>query len=161
VGAAPLQLYSTNTALAFGIATKYYAHIHWVWCSPFFRAPSSALAKAPASAIPGEIYDDLYKGVSSHDTHCSWIAQNRLGLARGAQAKLAAGVITPDEHADIVHIATTAPVADFAPLLYVIPYSLVSSRLKKVPIKDRAHPLSDEFIIEDLNESEFDALVLR
>ncbi|MGH6920322.1 MAG: hypothetical protein ACREJ0_21775, partial [Geminicoccaceae bacterium] len=64
---------------------------------------------------------------------------------------------TASEIAEITRLAT---VADFRPLLYVIPYALVDRAIKAVPVAQRAHPLSDEFQIESLSRQCFDIIEL-
>lgn len=159
--APPLLLYSTNTLLAYGIAQEYYAEQHWVWCNTTFRAPRDSNIRAPASAQPGEIYDRLFEDVTSGDRHSGWIKDNKRSVLRGAKAKLAAGVITPQQFADIRTTVRKAEVADFFPLLYVILYSRVKTLIKKVPPAKRAHPLSPELHIEALPRSAFDILYVR
>jgi hypothetical protein len=50
--------------------------------------------------------------------------------------------------------------ADFSPVLYVIPYRQVANQVKAVPVKDRAHPLSDEYLIDSLRRAHFDIIKL-
>jgi hypothetical protein len=56
-------------------------------------------------------------------------------------------------------MVTNATFDDWRPLLYIIPRSLVETRLKVVPIHKRAS-FGDEFIVEDLRRSEFDLIEL-
>lgn len=100
----PLLLYSTNTWLAWAIASQYYKAIHWVWCSPFFRADGAVAVALPPSAIPGAIYDRLYEDVTRGDRHSAWIAKNRVGLIKGAECKEKAGVISSAQKLDILTI---------------------------------------------------------
>ncbi|MBI3374798.1 MAG: hypothetical protein HY017_24000 [Betaproteobacteria bacterium] len=62
---------------------------------------------------------------------------------------------------DILAIEAAAQSADFRPLLYVIPFVAVSHLLKEVPVSRRAHPLSQEYIIEELPTELFDAIELE
>lgn len=101
----------------------------------------------------------MYEECKRRDRHSPKIDQNRLGTLRGADVKLRIGVILPSAHEEISAIVTSAELADFHPLLYVIPYGLVTATLKQVPIKDRAHPLSQEYILENLPRASFDVLV--
>jgi hypothetical protein len=55
----------------------------------------------------------------------------------------------------------TAQAADFMPLLYVIPYNAVTHLLREVPVSQRAHPLSEEFVIEALPGELFDVISLH
>jgi len=155
-----LFLYSTNTWLAFAISERYYRAKHWVWSSPFFR-PSDDLAAMPPSAVPGEIYDILYRDVQNGDRHSAWIGKNKVGLLKGASCKETEGVITPIQKAEIISVVSEAQLSDFRPLLYVIPFQRARRLLHEVPPKERAHPLSVEYIIEKLARTSFDILQLR
>jgi hypothetical protein len=42
--------------------------------------------------------------------------------------------------------------------LYVIPHGVVETKIRPVPLADRAHPLSEEYIIDALSRSEFDVI---
>ncbi len=158
----PLFLYSTNTWLAFVISERYYRQKHWVWCSPFFR-PAEGVASAgmPPSAIPGEIYDRLFQDVAKGDRHSAWIDKNKAGLIKGANSKESEKVITSEKKAEIIFVVNSAQIADFKPLLYVMPFQRVKHLVREVPPKDRAHPVSVEYIIERLPRSSFDILELR
>jgi hypothetical protein len=159
----PLILYSCGTWLAFTISETYYRGVHYVWCAPVFD-PNSRFASpvaVPPTSSPREIYHNLFEEITRGDKHSAKVAQNRLGILRGADKKLSQGIITAAQRDEIIAIASCAELRDFRPLLIVIPFKIVSKRVKQVPIKDRAHPLSEEFIIENLQRSEFDILELR
>jgi hypothetical protein len=57
-------------------------------------------------------------------------------------------------------VVEAAEVSDFAPLIFVIPYPLATEKLSRVPVSQRAHPLSAEFIISKLPRECFDVLRL-
>ena len=139
-------LYSVNTWLAYNIGVQYYGGVHYVWCSPIFSARNHAgfIATPPPTSCPSDIYHNLAEEVRRRDGHSAKIAENRVGLVKGAQMKQAAGAITANELRGIEEIAVAADRADFRPLLYVIPYVGVSHLLKDVPVIKRAHPLSQE-----------------
>lgn len=82
-------------------------------------------------------------------------------MVAGARKNLGAGIITSDELREIEEIAAAADCGDFRPLLYVIPFQGVSHLLKEVPVLERAHPLSQEYIIEELPTELFDAIELE
>ena len=158
-----LILYSTNTWLAFNIATRYFNNEHYVWCTPFFDSdghPGYAYTVA-ATSCPKEIYLSLMKEVIDRDNHSSKIKDNKVGILKGAAFKRAAGVITEDQEKEIASVVDNAVHQDFKPLLYVIPYDKVLGLLKNVPIAEKAHPLSAEFIIESLPRDHFDIIELE
>jgi len=147
--------------LAWAISNEYYGGRHWIWCSPFFRPNGSAPAAFPPSAIPGAIYDRLFEDVTHGDRHSAWIAKNKVGLSKGAQCKEDEKAITPAQKAEILAIVDAAQISDFKPVLYVVPYDRVKSELRSVPPSQRAHPMSVEFIIEELTSAAFDRIDVR
>jgi hypothetical protein len=142
----PLILYSTNTLLAYHINQTYYGELHYVWCSAFFGAANipSPYHPNPPSSSPREIYENLMKAVENSDRHSEKIRLNKAGLRRGATFKHATGDITDAQRLEILDKVRLAQLAAFKPLLYVIPYPLVSGILSTVPVKHRANPLSEE-----------------
>ena len=156
-------LYSTNTWLAYNIARMFYGDLHYVWCSPVFdsRCRPAMQAAPPPTSCPGDIYFSLMEEVRRKDRHSAKISENRLGILKSAVVKQDAGVITDDELREITAVVEAADAQDFAPLLYVIPYDGVSGLIKEVPVGQRAHPLSEEFVIEALPGDLFDVISLQ
>ncbi|MGH6921758.1 MAG: hypothetical protein ACREJ0_29170 [Geminicoccaceae bacterium] len=156
------MLYSAQTLLAYRINQRYYGERHWVWCSPYRGSGSTATVDTavPPSSSPLAIYRALHEDVKHNDHHSTKIEANRQGLVRGATMKLAAGAIDDLAASEIAEITRLAGVADFRPLLYVIPYALVDGSVRAVPVTQRAHPLSDEFQIESLSRQCFDIIEL-
>jgi len=155
-----IVLYSANTWLAYNIAERYYHGEHYVWCTPFFDAevlPKRQYTVAPTSS-PKDIYINLYKETTRGDRHSTKIEDNKVGILKGAAFKKAAGVITEQQQRDIAAIVDAAETRDFIPLLYIIPYNLVSNIIRDVPVLERAHPLSVEYIIEALPNNYFDVI---
>ena len=62
------------------------------------------------------------------------------------------------ELSEICHIVNQAKIPDFRPLLYIIPTAKVIAELKDVDVFLRAHPLSEEYIIEELDRKHFDII---
>jgi hypothetical protein len=153
-----LLLYSTNTWLAFQISERYFGREHYVWCTPYFDASRSLEYKVPPSSCPAEIYKGFRKEVAGRERHSDRIKANKAGLLQGAQQKFKNGKISRRDMGEITAVVEKAEVMDFAPLIFVIPYSLVEDRLSDVPIGQRAHPLSVEYIIEALPRGFFDVL---
>lgn len=157
---APLVMYSTNTRLAFMVNQRYYAQQHYVYCCPYFdpRQVSDLEHSTPPSSSPSDLFGAFGSESARTDRHGARIALNKAGLRRGAVAKLAAGVISSAQQADIFQIIETAEPALFRPILYVIPFGVVETKIRPVPLADKAHPLSDEYIIDSLVRSEFDVV---
>jgi hypothetical protein len=156
----PLLLYSANTWLAYMIAERYYDGEHYVWCTPYFdsRQLSPHTMAVPPTSSPAEIYQSLYQEVVRGDRHSSKIKENRIGILRGATVKKDQGVISEKQSLDIGAILDRAETRDFRPLIYVMPYVTVANRLSEVPIADRAHPLSVEYVIDRLPRGDFDVI---
>lgn len=159
----PILLYSANTWVSYIIAQQYYGGEHYVWCTPYFDPKSvpSIEYTVPPSSSPIDIYLGLLEDVNRGDRHSAKIEANKAGIIRGAQHKLKTGVIGESESSDIASIVEAAEVKDFAPLIFVIPYNLVKDNLIRVPVNQRAHPLSPEFIIDRLPRNCFDVITLR
>ena len=155
--ARPLLLYSASTSLAYNLNQHYYGGKHWVWCNPFFdqQAARDAGYAAPPSSIPLDIYRSLAQAIATGDLHSDGVKQNRTGLLRGAKAQLSAGRITASQHADIVAIVRKAHVADFAPLIYVMPFARVARDAVAVAPLVAANPFSAEYQIASLDRRDF------
>jgi len=157
----PLLLYSTNTWLAYAVAERFYDGVHYAWCSPVFNGSTAAAhVNIPPSSSPAEIYRALFREVDRGEQHSTAIERNRKAVTRGAEARLEAGVITGDEHGEIVKIVDRAGVHDFRPVLFVIPWDRVRGMVIDVPVHERAHPLSIEYRVERLRRDCFDMLEL-
>lgn len=156
-------LYSVNTWLAYNLSLRYYRGVHHVWCSPIFSARSRPAyhATPPPTSCPSDIYHGLAEEVRRNDGHSSKIAENRDGLLAGARKKNGAGVITDLELTEIEEMVQAATCADFRPLLYLIPFHGVSHLLREVPVSERPHPLSQEYVIEELPTELFDVIELE
>jgi hypothetical protein len=156
-------LYSTNTWLAYNIARQFYGDKHYVWCSPVFdhRCRPYAQATPPPTSCPADVYFKLQAEVARRDKHSAKIAENRLGILNGAAVQHTAGLITADELAEINAIVDEAEAMDFYPLLYIIPFDPVAALIRDVPVANRAHPLSEEFLIMELPGDLFDVIRLE
>ena len=156
-------LYSVNTWLSYNISDRYYGGVHHVWCSPVFSMQNHPgfQATPPPTSCPSNIYHCLAEEVRRRDGHSAKIAENRSGLITGAQKQHSSGIITDGELQNIEEIVDAADCADFRPLLYLIPFVGVSHLLKEVPVSKRAHPLSQEYIIEELPTTLFDVIELE
>lgn len=150
-------LYSANTWIAYLISEQFYRQKHYVWCTSYFDPRQNNLdAAVPPTSSPLEIYRDLYEQTSRGDRHSSKVEENRVGILRGANAKYNEGVITSGQKRRIVAIVDVAETRDFRPLLYVIPFQQVVKLMRDPPPEDKAHPLSDEYIIDLLPRKNFD-----
>jgi hypothetical protein len=152
----PLILYSTNSELAYKIAEKYYDGKHYVWCTPCFS--SSDRCFVPPSSEPLRVAARLYEDIKGRDRHSAKIESLRINIKRGATAKWEAGVITAEQLREISGLVDAAELVDFMPLLFVIPYKLVSEIARAVGGENKANFFSVEYLIESLPKDSFEAL---
>ena len=152
----PLVLYSTNSELAFQLAEKYYAGQHYVWCTPCFTSEGGCMV--PPSSEPMKLATRLFEDIKGRDKHSLSIDRLRSGIKKGAIAKHAAGVISRSELSTIKELVDHADLAAFMPLLFVIPYALVSTLAKPVKGPLKANYSSVEYHIESLPRSHFDVI---
>ncbi len=152
-------LYSAMTLVAYNVNKKYYGGLHYMWCTPYFSSDyKSPHYTVPPSSSPFEIYKTIEHEINSGEQHGIKIKSNRTGLIHGAESMLKRGIISNDDRDEIVYIATKSPTSLFRPLLCVISKIEAVPHLKKVPISDKANPLSYEYILADLPQSAFDII---
>ena len=156
-------MYSANSWLAYKIAQLYYGGEHYVWCTPCFSSNSVPASDytVPPSSSPSEIYNELLEDTIRGDRHSLKITVNKAGILRGAHCKEKQQVITKSEKAEIFAAVDRAETADFRPLIYVIPFTKVAKSLELVPVTERAHPLSIEYLIKRLPRKYFDVIEFR
>lgn len=156
----PNILYSANSVLAHRISKEFYEDLHYVWCSTKFGSNhDDGLFANPSSSKPLVRFNALKVDSGPNpDGHSAIIASQKVGLKKGAEVKYKTKTISKSQRNEIFQIVDGAANADFAPLMYVIPFSKVARIAKKVDVKLRAHPLSDEWIIEELPGDSFDAI---
>ena len=158
--ALPIVLYSTSSWLAYIIAERYYGGYHYIWCTPHFDPSSvpSISYTVPPSSSPAEIYRNLREDVKRGDRHSAKIAANKAGILKGMEYKMTTREITKEQASEIASIVDAAEPRDFKPLIFVVPFALVAKLIKPVPVNQRAHPLSIEFIIDKLPREKFDVI---
>lgn len=159
-----LLYYSTNTTLSFWLGQTFYKHF-FVWCSPVFDPATEGrydvYSKIPPSSSPFSIYNTLHADVRSNDLHSSKIKENKSGLMKGASSYLQSGHISEIDYTRILLIIKNATIADFRPLVYIIPRLEIEDRVIEVEVDKTANPLSIEYQIRDLKRDEFEVIELR
>jgi hypothetical protein len=152
-------LYSTMSLVAYNVNKKYYGDQHYMWCTPYFGSDyESPHFTVPPSSSPLEIYRTLEIEIAGADLHGQKIKLNRMGIRKGADQMLKARRISADDHAEIHAIAKGTPMHKFTPLLCILPRLEALKYYRKVPIKNRANPLSYEYIVSDVPQSAFDII---
>ena len=159
--AKPRLLYSTNARVAYQIAKKFYGDIHHhVWCAPTFDLAPQYMP-SPPSSMPRYRYKEIHSESRAGDSHGALILTTKEGLLSGADKNLTEGRITLTQRDEIRYYVSKAGLAEYKPLLYVMVYDEVKHLAKLVPIDQRANPLFDEYIIEELPRSLFEVLDLE
>ena len=152
-------LYSTMTFLAYNINVQHYGGLHYAWCTPYFGSDyNSPIFTVPPSSSPLQIYMDLKREVDGGDLHGTLIKVKRLGIRRGADAMFKRGKITVDQRDDIRAICQLATPEHFRPILCILPSLEVLPYIQKVPVKSKANPLSQEYVVADVPTSSFDVI---
>ena len=147
------------TAVAFNVNTKYYGGLHYLWCTPYFGSDyESPHFTVPPSSSPLEIYNTIKKEIAGVDLHNVKIKLNRMGIRKGADVMLKNGKISADVHSDILAISKEMPMHQFKPLLCIISRLEAVPYYQKVAIRDKANPLSHEYILANLPQSAFDVI---
>ena len=152
-------LYSVNAFLAWAINERYYDGRHYIWCGEVFDARAlGPYSSTPPSSTPRDIYADLLKAAQGGDRGSQKVAAVKVGIINGARTKLSGGEISQEVFEEINLVVDQSELMDCRPLLYVILRDRVEDRLKDVEVSQRAHPLSVEYIAENVHSSEFDVL---
>lgn len=153
----PPILWSANTWLAYSIGEQYYGGSHFVWCSIVSGRELSKLGylASPVSSLPWSICQALHQAIESGDRHASILKQKRKGILLGIEKRYAAGVIDTPTRERLRKAVNSAQPKDFRPLMYAIASDRVSARIREADVMTKAHPLSSELLIEDLQGDEF------
>lgn len=149
-------LYSTGTELAYKIAKEYYHNVHYAWCTDAFDA-----FLQPGTSNPRTLCSRYLDQILRNDRHAVEIQNNKAGIIKGASAKLACGIITPDQHSEICARVAYADNSAFYPVVFLIDKRSVNKRLQVVASQDAASNASVEYIIDDLQANEFELIRIK
>jgi hypothetical protein len=106
------------------------------------------------------LYWEYQTDIESGDEHSACIERNRSGLIRGAAARYEKGWIDEAVRQLIVTTVRRAPLSAFKPLFLVIPSAGVRDIVRLAPVEDRAHVIAEEYVLDELPRSCFDAFEL-
>lgn len=152
-------LYSTMSTLAYNINRSFYGGVHYLWCTPYFGSNYDLPEfSVPPSSSPLEIYRLMEREIDGADLHATKLKLNRVGIKRGADKMFSLDRISEDTRMEIQAICDLATPNQFRPLLCVIPRLEAVPFFQKVDVKDRANPLSHEYILRDLPRASFDII---
>ena len=157
----PLFLWSTNPHMKFWIQQRYSGGSHYVWCSPAFAGASlnryAIGAGQSGSSDPCTIYRQLHKAVTDGDGGDMRIAKWKKDMTARAVEWVAQERISVKDSEEIAAIIEQSHFNEWRPLVYVIPFSNVSGRVKLVDRHLRASR-EPEYVIEDLMDGEFEII---
>lgn len=146
-------LFSVGTSLAYSVDNEYYNGVHYVWCATKINSFTQPLTSNPIS-----IAKRWLRIVADGDIHVPDVDANTSGILNGAKLKLSNKHITKQDNKAIRSKVAVATYKDFLPVLYVIDTKKVKSRCIEVPPNRVASATSIEYIIEDLQDGEYDLL---
>lgn len=151
-------LFSTVCYWKYYIQRRFVNDTHYVWCSEHFdptkQADHDPDSQTGPTSNPRAIYERLDEAVENHDTHCNKIKDQESTIRELAIEWNQQDIISEDEALDILYMMDEGAFRNWRPLLYVIPTGKVVDRVEYVPFSRRAS-VGDEWIIEDLDSSEF------
>ena len=149
-------LYSVGTYLAYIISRRYYGNVHYVWCTTKFNDLGQ-----PPTLNPCKICRGYLEQIVTGDRHARVIGNNITGILTGAEKKFNVGIIDKGEYNAIKDMVSTADYELFLPVLYIIDGRKVKSKCKGGPEADKASDNSVEYVIENLEENEFETIFVR
>ena len=156
----PLILWSASNRVVHFVNSRFFGY-HYSWCSPVFDASAVGRyargAGQPPSSDPVTIYRNLHAAVTRRDEHDPHIARQKKTLASVALQLSAGGSISDEDAKEVVAYLDATAIADWWPVIYVIPYAPVAGRVLAVPRTDRASA-EPEYVIPDLKADEFEVI---
>lgn len=149
-------LYSVGTYLAYIISRRYYGNIHYVWCTTKFNDLGQ-----PPTSNPCKICRGYLEQIVTGDRHAKEIERNIMGILAGAEKKFNVGIIDKKAYNTIKETVSISEYESFFPVLYIIDSRKVEGKCREVPEADRASNHSVEYVIENLEESEFEIIFVK
>lgn len=143
--------YSTQPFLAWALNHYFYKRRHFVWAA----TPFHPYKTNPKSSNPYETYNDLFKPWKEDDQFDKFITTMRLNLRKGVIA--AAPALGMVREKALKRVCARAEVALFYPIVYRLDIKQLDQ--KRVDSSSGSAAVgSEEHLIRDLRESEFDIL---
>lgn len=154
-------LYSTNTWLAYNIASRFYSEFY-VSCAPYFTDGRPPHERVDAGS-PAILYSQFEDAARTGDRNNAYIEKNKVGIIRGASAMRQKDRITAAQEQEIGQMVAAAEARDFRPLLLLIRYPEVKRRklIMSAPVDLRSNVLSEDYIIPALPKPLFEVIYWR
>lgn len=151
----PEYYYSSTSFLAFCLNHYFYGGIHYAWLAGDFypyRQPN------PKSSNPLLSYIDLYEPWKDADPYDKFVAQHRLALKKGIAAQEKANVISGRTARRLRRVIDKVDLKFYCPIVYRVDISAIPVNRRQVAGSGSTG--SNEYLVADLAESEFDILFL-
>ncbi len=149
-------LFSVGTFYSYQIAKRYYHNTQYVWCSYHFDDKGQ-----PPTSNPFTIARRYIEQITTADRLATEIDTNKAGILRGADYKYKAGVISKAQLEEIKQLVAYANYEAFFPVLFVISSKMVEGKCREVERGKKASDSSVEYIIDELQEGEYELINLR
>lgn len=145
--------YSTQPFLAWCINHYFYQKTHYVWvAAPFYPYRE----RNPRSSNPYLIYQDFYEPWKDRDIYSPYIESMRWRLMHGLNAQ--SYISDHQTISRLKLICDTIHIEFFYPIVYRVDVDAIASRRLDDTKGSAADVDSNEFLITDLQEDEFDVL---
>lgn len=151
----PEFAYSSTTFLAYCVNHHFYGGTHYVWAAGDFypyRQPN------PKSSNPLLTYVDIYEPWKDSDPYDKFLVQHRLALRKGVVAQQKAGQVSRSVARRLRRVIDKIDIRFLYPIVYRIDLSAIPQNRQQQA--GSASSGSNEVLIADLSETEFDILFL-
>lgn len=146
------------------LQTRFRHGKHYVWCSEFSdsraAARGSLASLVPPSSNPVEIYQELAEAVSRNERHHTKIVSIKASYVALSLQWVADGSMKNEERDELVYLLDHAEMEHWRPMLYLIPRGSISDTRMELVHPSKRAGLGLEYIIQDLDSSEFEVLEL-
>ena len=151
-----MNYYGTICSLAW-IFGKYFYGKYYVWVAEQFYPYG---LPNPKSSNPLRIYEDLYAPWFDRDDYDKFIKQSRLNIRSGVVACEKAGLISRKDATEMKKICDKVDILFFYPVVVRVDIDRCRKNGRTLTRAGSAAVGSHEYLIEDLQDSDFDLLFL-
>jgi hypothetical protein len=147
--------YSTKSVLNWVIAHYFYGATHYTWLANCFYPYGQG---NPKSSNPLLNYQDLYQPWKDADPFDKFIASSRINLIKGIMRKEKDGALSAAQGAALRDICDKISTLFFYPIVFRVDLDRIAADRRIVANSGLRG--SSEYLVQDLQESEFDILFL-
>lgn len=145
------HFYSTQPFIAWVINHYFYGKTHYTFVAPFY--PYRQLN--PKSSNPYLIYSDLLMPWKDNDIYDKTVAQFRINIRKGVMIKETLSHIDPSLANELRELCDKISLKFFYPIVYRVDIDSIAEKVTKTA---SAFTGSNEYLIQQLFENEFDIL---